>query len=109
MVACTDETVWFIRKDIIEEMYNKKIDFSNNKMGWGWDLVLAAICFVKGIPVIRDYNHTIEHPIGTNYDKQLASDEMTRLWDSLDNKLNKIISLIKGSSSDRQKLSNYFN
>ena len=109
MVACTDETVWFIRKDIIQEMFNLKVNFSDNKMGWGWDLVLAAICFVKGIPVIRDYNHTIDHPMGTNYDKQVASVEMDNLWNSLNEDLKKVISSIKGNSSDREKLSNYFN
>ena len=39
MVASTDETVWFIRKEIIQELLDRKVDFSNNTMGWGWDLV----------------------------------------------------------------------
>ena len=109
MCACTDETIWFIRKDIIQEMFDRGVDFSKNKMGWGWDLVLAAICFDKGIPVIRDYNHTIDHPPGTNYNKELASFEMNLLWNSLDDRLRKIIEYIKGSSIDRNKICNYFN
>lgn len=108
MVACTDETVWFIRKEIIQEMYNKNIDFSKNKFGWGWDLVLSGICFSKGIPVIRDYNHTIEHPKGTSYDKDKASDEMRLLWQSLDSDMKDIIGKIKGNQSTRNQLANYF-
>ena len=108
MVACTDETVWFIRKEIIQEMYNKNIDFYKNKFGWGWDLVLSGICFSKGIPVIRDYNHTIEHPKGTSYDKDKASDEMRLLWQSLDSDMKDIIGKIKGNQSTRNQLANYF-
>lgn len=108
MVCCTDETVWFIRKNVIREIFDRNIDFSNNKMGWGWDLVLAAICFDKGIPVIRDYNHTIDHPQGTNYNKEQAANEMANLWMSLDDRLKVICSLIKGNKESREKLVGYF-
>jgi len=105
MVACTDETVWFIRKEIIQEMLDRKVDFSNNKMGWGWDLVLAAISFVNSRPVIRDYNHTIDHPMGTNYNKEKASQEMLDLWNSLDEDLKEAVSHIK---NQRENLVKYF-
>lgn len=108
MVTCTDETVWFIKKSIIQEMLDREIDFSENKMGWGWDLVLSAISFVNSKPVIRDYNHTIDHPMGTNYNKEQAATEMEILWRSLDPDLKKVISYIKGSKIDREKISNYF-
>jgi|LakMenEpi03Aug12_release.lakeMendotaPanAssembly.Ray.scaffolds.fasta_scaffold11862_14 hypothetical protein len=108
MVACTDETVWFIRKEIIQEMTNRNVDFSNNKMGWGWDLVLSSICFVNGRPVIRDYNHTIDHPPGTNYNKDVAGKEMQEVWRTLDDELKTAFALIKGSKYDREKLAGYF-
>lgn len=108
MVACTDETVWFIHKEIIQKMYDRKVDFSNNKMGWGWDLILASICFSNSRPIIRDYNHTIDHPPGTNYNKNIAGNEMQKVWESLDDELKNICSLIKGSVDDREKLSRYF-
>ena len=108
MVACTDETVWFIHKEIIQEMTTRNVDFSNNKMGWGWDLVLASICFVNGRPVIRDYNHTIDHQPGTNYDKDVAGREMQNVWRTLDDELKTAFALIKGSKYDREKLSGYF-
>jgi hypothetical protein len=109
MVACTDETVWFIKKEIIEKMIDKNVDFSENKMGWGWDIVLSLICFSEGIPVIRDYNHTISHPPGTNYNKEIAGKEMQKVFDSLNESLKNIFSMIKGSKSDREKLSSFFN
>lgn len=105
MVSCTDETVWFIRKEIIEEMIERKVDFSKNTMGWGWDLVFAGISFLNNKPVIRDYNHTIQHPKGTNYNKEKASQEMIDLWNSLDIDLREVISYIKG---DREQIVKYF-
>jgi hypothetical protein len=108
MVACTDETVWFIRKEIIQEMTTRNVDFSNNKMGWGWDLVLASICFVNGRAIIRDYNHTIDHPPGTNYNKDVAGREMQNVCRTLDDELKTAFLLIKGGKYDREKLSQYF-
>lgn len=105
MVASTDETVWFVRKELIQEMLDRKIDFSKNTMGWGWDLVLAAISFVNGRPVIRDYNHTINHPMGTNYNTEKAAQEMLDLWNSLDQDIKEIVSHIKG---DREKIAKCF-
>ena len=108
MVGCTDETVWFIHKDIIREMTERKVDFSQNTMGWGWNLVIAAISIAKSRPVIRDYNHTIDHPMLTNYNRSQAAREMQTLRDSLDPDLKQIISLIRGSKSDRETISTYF-
>jgi hypothetical protein len=105
MVADTDCTCWFIHKDIIDEFLNRKIDMSDQKMGWGIDLCLSAISFILGRPVIRDYNHTIDHPPGTNYNKGTASDEMVILWNRLDPDIKQCISYIKG---DREKLIKYF-
>jgi len=108
MVSCTDETVWFIQKKVILEMLDRGVDFSQNKMGWGWDVVLSAICFIKGWPVIRDYNHTIDHPKGTNYNQEIASKEMSKVWQSLDDDIKTAFSLIKGTKAQRENLSNYF-
>lgn len=105
MVCDTDCTCWFIHKDIINDFLNRKIDMSDQKMGWGIDLCLSAISFILERPVIRDYNHTIDHPPGTNYDKEKASNEMVILWNRLDNDIKECVSYIKG---DREKLSKYF-
>jgi hypothetical protein len=109
MVACTDETVWFIHRDIIDDYYERGLSevmtHENMKMGWGWDLVMNGISFIKGRPVIRDYNHQIQHPPGTNYDKSSAGQQMSKLWESLQDDLKEVINHIKG---DREKLVKYF-
>jgi len=105
MVADTDCTCWFIHKDVIGEFINRKIDMTDQKMGWGIDLCLSAISFIMGKPVIRDYNHIVDHPPGTNYNKDAASNEMNLLWQRLDIDIKEAISYIKG---DREKLVKYF-
>ncbi len=109
MVACTDETVWFIHRDIIEDFYKRNLQQimtpEKMKMGWGWDLVMDGISFLMGRPVIRDYNHQIQHLQGTNYNKEIAGQEMANLWNSLTEDLKECISYIKG---DREKLVKYF-
>jgi hypothetical protein len=109
MVACTDETVWFIHRDIIEDYYKRGLSeimtSEKMKMGWGWDLVMNSISFIKGRPVIRDYNHQIEHAKGTNYNQDSAAHEMTNLCNSLPDDLTECISYIK---SDKEKIVKYF-
>ena len=109
MVACTDETVWFIHRDIIDEYYSRNLDsvmtHEKMKMGWGWDLVMNGICFLKKRPVIRDYNHVVEHDKGTAYNKSSAAQEMRKLWENLPEDLRVVLSHIK---NDREKLVNYF-
>lgn len=105
MVADTDCTCWFIHKDVISEFLNRKIDMSDQKMGWGVDLCLSSLSFILGRSVIRDYNHMIDHPSGTNYNKDQASQEMNVLWSRLDDDIKEAISYIKG---DREKLVKYF-
>ena len=109
MVACTDETVWFIHRDIIKDFYKRNLletmKPENVKMGWGWDLVLNAISFVMNRPVIRDYNHQIKHTKGTSYNKETANYEMENLFNNLPDDLKECISYIKG---DREKLVKYF-
>lgn len=109
MVACTDETVWFIHRDIIDEYYSRGLldvmTHENMKMGWGWDLVMNGISFLKGRPVIRDYGHQIQHAKGTNYNKDSAAKEMEQLWSSLQNDLKECISHIK---NNRENLVKYF-
>lgn len=109
MVACTDETVWFIHRDIINDFYSRKLNIfmtpEKIKMGWGWDLILNAISFLLGRPVIRDYEHQVQHEKGTNYSKDLAAREMEKLFKDLPEDIKECISYIKG---DRENLIKYF-
>jgi len=105
IVANTDCTCWFIHKDIIDEFKNRNLDFSNYHMGWCWDIVLSGISFKMKRPVLRDYNHTIDHPKGTNYNSEQAEREMWQLYNSLPVDLQESFRLIKG---DRRGLAKYY-
>jgi hypothetical protein len=105
IVANTDCTCWFIHKDIIDLYKKRNLKLEQYKMGWSWDIVLPAICYINQRPVIRDYNHTVNHPQGTSYNTQQAEKEMWDLFQSLPNDLKEAFSYIKG---DRQQLAKYY-
>jgi hypothetical protein len=105
IVANTDCTCWFIHKDVIKWYKETKLDFSQYGMGWCWDIIFPALCFIHQRPVIRDYNHTVSHPRGTNYDTTKAEQEMWHLYNSLPDNLKKAFGYIKG---DKEKLSEYY-
>jgi len=105
IVANTDCTCWFIHKDIIDEYNTRKIDMAGYKMGWGWDILFPAIAFINKRPVIRDYNHTIQHPRGTNYDTNKAEQEMWHLYNSLDPEMKQAFGFIKGN---KELLASYY-
>lgn len=105
IVANTDCTCWFVHKDIIDLYKKRDLKLEQYKMGWSWDIVLPAICYINQRPVIRDYNHTINHPQGTNYNTQQAEKEMWDLFKSLPEDLQEAFSYIKG---DRQQLAKYY-
>lgn len=77
MIANGDETVWFIDLRVINYFKDHNFEqfFACNSLGWGFDAVMCAISYILGLPVIRDSNHTIEHPLQTNYNKQQAQQE----------------------------------
>ena len=101
LVATTDETVWFIRKEVLAGIRERNIDMTKNPLGWGWDCVLSCISHSKGLPVIRDYRHTIKHPQGTGYNFDAATKGMDDFVASLDEDLRTIYSYIRG---DREQL-----
>lgn len=105
MVANTDCTCWFIHKDIINEANKRKIDFSPYKMGWSFDIVYPALSHMMKRPVLRDYSHTIDHPLGTNYNKEQAEKEMLELYNSLPKDVKEGFYAIK---VDRSRLYNYY-
>lgn len=105
MVADTDCTCWFIHKDIINMADEKGINFSLYKMGWSFDIVYSALSFMNQRPVLRDYSHTIDHPPGTNYNKEQGEREMHDLFRSLTPDVQKAFAYIK---QDRDQLATYY-
>jgi hypothetical protein len=105
MVANTDCTCWFIHKDIIAKTKERGVNFSPYKMGWSFDIVYPAVSYIMKRPVIRDYNFTIDHPKGTNYNVGQAEKEMMDLYNTLDPEVKKAFYLIK---NNKDELANYY-
>lgn len=105
VVACPDCTCWFIDRKILEDYIARKIDMSPYKMGWGWDLIFPSLSFLRRMPVLRDYNHTISHPPGTNYNKHQAQEEMYALFASLPEDLKSLFYFIK---TEREEIARLF-
>lgn len=86
-VACTDCTCWMIHKSIIDKFLSYDIDMSDQNYGFGIDIIIAACSYLKHRPVIRNYNHTIQHPKGANYNVAQALLEMNSLFSKLPQEL----------------------
>jgi len=105
MVSNPDCTVWFIHKDIVNQLKNNPFDLSFNKMGWGLDLILCANSYAQKRPVIRDYNYKVIHPRGTGYYQEEAAKEMMELIYKCTPEIQDIIHKIR---FNKEELSNYF-
>lgn len=105
LVSCTDCTVWFIHKDIIDLFKKSRIDFTKYTIGWGIDLIFCALSHLNSRKVIRDYNHEIKHPKGTGYDECLAHSEMYHLKNTLPIEIKKMIEYIH---FDKEKIANFY-
>jgi len=105
MVATPDCTCWFIHKNIIDEANNRKVNFAPYKWGWSFDLVYSALSHMMKRPVLRDYSHTVQHPLGTNYAKDEAEKEMMDLYKSLPKDIQEAFYYIK---SDKDSLAKYY-
>lgn len=91
LVSCTDCTCWFIHRDMVRQFVSRKALFSKNKYGWGIDLLMAALSYSNGRPVIRDYGHTIDHPKGCGYDHAAALLELEKFNEDVDDELKPIL------------------
>jgi len=109
VVATTDNTCWFVHKDIISDL-NKNIDLmQGNRLGWGWDLLLCGFSHLQRRYVIRDYAYTIDHPASTGYMKEEAEKEMIDMFNKCPNELKEIIYYIKQKPNEIKKYYNILN
>jgi len=105
MVSDPDCTCWFVHKDIINDAKKRQINFAPYQMGWSFDMVYAALSFINKRPVIRDYQFTVDHPPGTNYNKGQAEREMHEFLSTLTDDVKQAVGYIKG---DRYQLAKYY-
>ena len=87
-VNCSDETVWFINKKLLEIIKNFGIKWSENKKGCGIDLFVNDLATNNGLSVVVDYNVNIKHPVSTGYDSVDSYKDMREFFDEYKNKVN---------------------
>jgi len=95
IVGTTDNTCWFIDKEMIEGMRDNLYLMKDNHLGWGWDLIVCGLSHIKDRKVIRDYNFTINHPKSTGYKKEEAEVEMMEMYRRCPDNLREAIYKIK--------------
>lgn len=76
MVNNPDCTCWFLHGDLIRVFRELPIDWSCNTIGWGIDYIMVALSYLNRMPVLRDYNHLVDHPRKTNYAGDQAWSQM---------------------------------
>jgi hypothetical protein len=99
VVGTTDNTCWFIDKQMIDGMCDNLHLMKDNHLGWGWDLIVCGLSHIKDRKVIRDYNFTINHPKSTGYKKEEAEAEMMEMYRKCPNDLREVIYKIKTQPS----------
>lgn len=95
VVATTDNTCWFIHKDMIEELKENLYLMEGNELGWGWDLLICTFAHLNNRKVIRDYNYTVNHPPSTGYKKEQAENEMFEMYQKCPDKIKECVYYIK--------------
>jgi hypothetical protein len=72
LVTCTDTIVWFIKREILERILELNIEWEKYPVCWGLDIIASSISYSMGLPVIRNYNHLVEHSVTTSYHQKDA-------------------------------------
>ena len=105
-IACGDETVWFIHPAVISKCRELKLFdlFDGLMFGFGWDLIICAVSHMLSMPVIRDYDHVIQHEKGTNYKFHDAFCELKILLKSLPDEISSIVESMQNNHKETMKL-----
>ena len=88
-VKRTDCTVWAINELLLLQGVDK-FDESLNKYGWGIDYYYNQMALKSNREIILDYNISIDHPKGSNYDHEEATKQAKLMTDELFNLETKI-------------------
>ncbi len=78
-----------IRADVLASVPH--VDIALHPTGVGIDLVVCTIAKRLGYKTVRDYRFIAAHPEGTSYNKEIATFEMERWFDSLNPEIAKAI------------------
>lgn len=104
LVAAPGEVFLFVRREIIDGLAERGIKLPQDLTRNGLDTVLSALSYAKGMPVIRDYRHTVNRSGLAGEGDASVPAAMDRLEPHLDHDLRKVLALMRG---DRQGLVRY--
>ena len=90
-VPVTDCTCWFINGNIIRMLPH--VNASVNYYGWGIPNAIASLCWMYGLPCVRDYDFLIKHPRGRGYASSEALRQMLAYFQCLSPEMRKEIAL----------------
>jgi hypothetical protein len=60
----------------------------------GIDITVAALSYLHGRPVMRDYSHTVAHPRSRGYNTEEARAELSRFFEHAPGELRPILDSI---------------
>lgn len=93
-VPATDCSFWAISAEVIRD--TPPVDAEINKLGWGIDYLVGAVCKRRNLKIVRDYRFVAAHPKSRGYDNARALREWIAFKTSLDpilrDKMNALIS-----------------
>jgi hypothetical protein len=69
-VTCTDGVVWALSSALVERL--RRLDFSENNIGWGLGEAAAALAVTNDMGVVMDLELEVIHPKGSGYDRTKA-------------------------------------
>jgi len=97
LVSNPDCTCWFLHKSVINSFKELPWDWSFHNLGWGVDLLVCGYSYLQHKLIIRDYNHTIDHPKGTKYNSSKAELEMVELFNRCNDDMKRVIHCIRNN------------
>jgi hypothetical protein len=81
-VPATDCSFWAISADVLRN--TPAIDPKINKLGWGIDYLVGAVCKRRNLKIVRDYRFVAAHPKTRGYDNTQALREWNAFRTSVD-------------------------
>jgi hypothetical protein len=100
LIVQSDGVVWSLTRRSVERL--KQLDFEQNNLGWGIELVAISFAFCNKLLAVRDTNVKIKHPKSTGYSVPLAREQQNRFRRQLTVQEQLQFQLISAYSKTRQ-------
>lgn len=81
-VPATDCSFWAISSEVVRN--TPAVDPQINRLGWGIEYLVGAVCRRRKLKIVRDYRFLAAHPRSRGYDNAQASREWNAFKTSVD-------------------------